>query len=231
MPRGPIAIPAVRRSATGADVADHTNSPRHRRDRASSPGADGPRPVVARNVEKRLKKRRADRRSDARSSFERRHKVGVAARDGDDHALHPDPWRCMNASPAQGVGAETSATSVMTSPMVSPARSAADPRSTRTTSAPIFVRARKVRPSDRLAGGAAGAFATNATSRTSPRRRTRRLSVSPTERRAIAHVPLWPSGERPTVNRFDDVANHQLLVARAVRVNPNHDHTHGRGGH
>ena len=44
MPWGPNAIPAVRRRATGADVADHTNSPRHRRDRRLSAPGNGPSP-------------------------------------------------------------------------------------------------------------------------------------------------------------------------------------------
>jgi hypothetical protein len=50
----------------------------------------------------------------------------------------------------------------------SPARSAADPRSTRTTSAPIPVRGRSVRPSERLDVEAGGASATTHTPRISP---------------------------------------------------------------
>jgi hypothetical protein len=44
MPWVPTAIPAMRRRPTGAEVADHTTSPRHRRDRRPSTPGDGTRP-------------------------------------------------------------------------------------------------------------------------------------------------------------------------------------------
>ena len=87
------------------------------------------------------------------------------------------------------------------------------------------LRPRRVRPSDRLAGGGPTAVATNATSRTSPRRRTRSVSVSPTDRRAHANVPVLTSRERATVNRFDDIANHQPIRGSAIPVNPGDDHS------
>ena len=56
MPWGPKPIPAKRRRATGAEVADHANSPRHRRDAAPICTRQRFQPVVAGNVERRLEK-------------------------------------------------------------------------------------------------------------------------------------------------------------------------------
>ena len=55
MPRGPNTIPAARRRATGADVADHTNSPRHRPNRRRCTRQRSE-PVVARKIDRRVKK-------------------------------------------------------------------------------------------------------------------------------------------------------------------------------
>ena len=172
----------------------------------------------------------------------RRHRDGVTSAsparspDASRHAETPSStgrsaWACAKTrATSSGIGASTSAASVMTSPGWSPARDPAESGSTRTTADPTPRIARSVRPSGGVSLRSGSATAVMSTLRaSSPRREPDRDRRAGADGRG-SRVPLLQRLDSLTIHLIDDVARREAVGRGSVRIHPRDDDAGGRAG-